>query len=150
MNTKTTFFFLCAAAVMGFQGFPSTVMAKSQSEIVAAEISTFAKHLSIRPETAIDLSGVSGAYCFNAGFQSGGQMTHFAIDPGKTMEDVIDFVNAESLTKAGINVADLPEFPGKLGAMKPNQWYFLKAGEMDPHHGTAFPFPVMLRATDLN
>ncbi len=149
MNKTIIFGFLCAAVVMGVQGVPSNAEAKDQSEIVAAEISTFAKHLSVRPETAIDLSGVSGAYCFNAGLGAGGHMTHYAIDPENTTEDVIDFVNAKSFVKAGINVDDLPKFPGKLGAMKANQWYFLSPGEKEPHHGRTFPFPLMIRATNL-
>lgn len=149
MNKKWTIGFLCAAVVIGIQGIPSTAKAKSQGEIVAAEIAAFANQLSVRPETAIDLSKVSGAYCFNAGIGKGGNMTHFAIDPENTKEDVIDFVNAASLVKSGINIQDLPQFPGKLGMMEPNQWYYLAAGENEPHHGRKFPFPLMIRATNL-
>ena len=120
-----------------------------QAEIVAGELATIAKQLSLRPETAIDLTKVSGEYCFNAGFGSGGHMTHYATDPTKTKEDIVDFVNAEPLIKAGINVATLPKFPGGLNSMTPGQWYFLAAGEPEPHHGTQFPFPILIRATNI-
>ena len=76
-------------------------------------------------------------------------MTHYAIDPEKTTEDVIDFVNAASLVKSGITIKDLPKFPGKLGAMEPNQWYYLAPGENEPHHGMKFSFPLMIRASNL-
>ena len=122
---------------------------KDQAGIVAAELSAIAHHLSLRPKTAIDLSRVSGEYCFNLGLGEGAQMTHFAIDPAKTKEDVIDFVNAAPLMKAGMKLEGLPRFPGKLGTMKPNQWYFLPAGEFEPHHGIKFPFPIMMKASDL-
>ena len=123
--------------------------AKDQAGIVAAELSTIANQLSLRPDMAIDLSGVSGAYCFNTGLQDGGHMTHYAIDPENTKEDVIDFVNAASLVQSGMRVQTLPPFPGELGSMKPNQWYYLPAGEFEPHHGRKFPFPLMIRATNV-
>ena len=123
---------------------------KDQAGTVAAELSAIAHHLSLRPKTAIDLSGVSGEYCFNLGLGEGAQMTHFAIDPAKTQEDVIDFVNAAPLMKDGMKLEGLPRFPGKLGAMTPNQWYFLPAGELEPHHGIKFPFPIMMKASDIS
>lgn len=124
--------------------------AKKQAVVVGAELSTIAKHLQTRPKTAIDFSNVSGEYCFNVGLGKGGHMTHYAIDPAGTQEDVIDFVNAKPLIAAGINVADLPRFPGGLGSMKPNQWYFLPAGEMEPHHGKKMPIPLLIKASNLD
>ncbi|HSG06181.1 MAG TPA: hypothetical protein VLB09_07255 [Nitrospiria bacterium] len=149
MKEKKGIWTLVAAVLLALPGLPPAAMAKDQAGIVAAEISTIAKHLSVRPETAIDLTGVSGAYCFNTGLGSGGHMTHYAVDPEKTKEDVIDFVNAASLEASGINVKDLPKFPGKLGTMEPNTWYYLPAGEHEPHHGMVFSFPLMIRATNL-
>ena len=122
---------------------------RDQASIVASEISTFANLLSVRPKTAIDLSKVSGAYCFNVNLEDGGQMTHFAIDPSSTQEDVVDFINATQFIKAGIEVDKLPRFPGKLGSMTPNKWYYLPAGEYEPHHGITFPFPLLMRAVNL-
>lgn len=131
--------------------FPGIAWAgsKDQARVVAAELSAIAHHLSLRPKTAIDLSSVSGEYCFNLGLGQGAQMTHFAIDPSNTQEDVIDFVNAAPLIKNGIKLESLPPFPGKLGAMKPNQWYFLPAGKLEPHHGIKFPFPIMMKASNI-
>ena len=67
---------------------------KSAAAVTAAEIAAFANHLALRPETAIDFSKVSGEYCFNLGLAEGGHMTHYAIDPAKSQEDVIDSVDA--------------------------------------------------------
>lgn len=134
----------------GFPHMSAAVAKRDQASIVAAEISTFANLLSLRPQTAIDLSKVSGAYCFNVELEEGGKMTHYAIDPASTREDVIDFINADSLVKAGIKLDKLPRFPGKLGSMRPNQWYYLPAGAYEPHHGTRFSFPLIMRAVSID
>lgn len=142
----------CTVILSLISGLPNVdyaIAERDQASIVAAEISTIAKHLSLRPETAIDLSKVSGEYCFNVNLEQGGHMTHYAINPLTTREDVIDFINAESLVKAGISFDVIPRFPGKLGSMVPNQWYFLPKGEFEPHHGVRFSFPVLMKAVDL-
>ncbi len=122
---------------------------KGQAAIVAEEIAAFSGLLAVRPSTAIDLSKVSGEYCFQVNLGKGGHMTHFAIDPLKTKEDVVDFVNAAPLIEAGLDVTKLKRFPGKLGAMEPNVWYYLPAGELEPHHGRKFPFPLLIKAVNL-
>lgn len=77
-------------------------------------------------------------------------MTHYATDPTKTQEDVIDFVNAEQLVKDSvIDVEKMLKFPGGLGTMKPNHWYYLAAGEHDPHHGKSWPYPMIIRASNI-
>ena len=123
--------------------------ANKQAAIVGAELSTIANQLALRPETALDFSKVSGEYCFDVKLGEGGHMTHYAIDPTKTQEDVIDFVNAEPLIKAGVKLDSLPRFPGGSRSMTPNQWYFLPAGELEPHHGIKFPFPILIKANNL-
>ncbi|MFQ5328872.1 MAG: hypothetical protein ACE5D4_02660 [Thermodesulfobacteriota bacterium] len=120
-----------------------------QAATVAAEVSAFANLLDKRPQTAIDLSGVSGAYCFQVNLGKGGHMTHYAIDPAKSKEDVIDFVNAAPLIEAGLDPKKLPRHSGTLGTMEPNQWYYLPKGEFEPHHGVRFPFPVLIKAVDI-
>ncbi len=104
--------------------------------------------LNTHPEMVIDLSDKSGEYCINTWKVGGSHMTHYAIEPGNTHEDVIDFVRADSLAGA-VDVTKLPTMPDKLGGMKPNQWYYLPAGGYDPHHMTRFKFPVLIRATDV-
>ena len=123
--------------------------AATQAAIVGGELATLANQLHLRPETALDFTKVSGEYCFDVRLGEGGHMTHYATDPTKTQEDVIDFVNAAPLIKAGVKVDNLPRFPGRLGSMTPNQWYFLPAGELEPHHGIKFPFPLLLNANNL-
>ncbi len=132
-------------------GLPTSGVAHTDAEkaAIAGQLSAIAKHFQTRPKTAIDFSKVSGEYCYNAGLGKSGHMTHFAIDPAGTSEDVIGFVNAKPLLAAGINVDSLPRFPGKLDTMTPNQWYFLPAKEFEPHHGKKFPFPLMIKASNL-
>ena len=50
---------------------------------------------------------------------------------------------------AEVDVDKLPKHPGRLGSMKPGQWYFLPAGQFEPHHGKKFSIPLMIRASDL-
>jgi hypothetical protein len=149
---RATWYFtgiLVFSAVISLAADLRPASAADQAAIVAAELSAISNQLSLNPDMAIDLSKVSGAYCFNAGLGSGGHMTHYAIDPEKTTEDVVDFVNATSLVKAGLGVEKLPRLPEKLGAMTPNQWYYLPAGEFEPHHGMKFSFPLMVRASNI-
>lgn len=121
-----------------------------QASIVASEISTFGRHLAVRPHTAIDFSRTSGEYCFNVNLGAGGHMTHYAVDPTNTLEDVIDFVSAKPLIDAGLDVEKLPQHSGKLGTMTPNQWYYLAPGAFEPHHGKKFPIPLLLKAVNLD
>ena len=76
-------------------------------------------------------------------------MVHFAVDPTTPSEDVIEFVKADSLTSVGVDVASLPPMPAQLGVMEPGQWYYWAAGEPKPHRGATFPFPRLLRASNL-
>lgn len=143
---------LFVGGVLLLGGLPEVAVGgekRDQASVVASEVSTIANQLSLRPQTAIDFSKVSGEYCFDVNLGEGGHMHHHAIDPTKTQEDVIDFVNAEPLIKAGLKADSLPRHPGTLGSMIPNQWYFLPAGELEPHHGVRFPFPLLIKAVDL-
>ena len=97
----------------------------------------------------LDFTHVSGEYCLNTWKAGGAHMTHYAVDPSGTREDVIDFVKADALIAGGIDVASLPRFPGGLGAMEPDQWYYLPANELEPHHGGKFPVPLLIRASDI-
>jgi hypothetical protein len=151
MRTKLALGALVIAMLLLYSFAPGAVSAgnKDQASIVAAEISVIANQLSLRPETAIDFTGVSGEYCFNVGMGEGGHMTHYAVDPMNTQEDVVDFVNATAFTEAGMSLKNLPPFPGGLGSMKLNTWYYLPAGELEPHHGRKFPFPLLVRASNI-
>ena len=107
-------------------------------------------YLDTHPEMVIDFSTVSGEYCINTWRVGGGHMTHYAIDPSKTTEDVIDFVKAQTFIDAGVDVSKLPRLPNKLGAMENGQWYFLPEGAPEPHHGSKeFPAALIVRATDI-
>ena len=135
-------------------GFTSAPLAAEQdvhdqAAVVAAELGTIARHLQMHPEMALDFTEVSGEHCLNTWKAGGAQMVHFAIDPSATQEDVVEFVKADSLASLGVDVASLPRMPAQLGAMEPGKWYYLPAGALEPHHGTTFPFPLLLRASDL-
>ena len=124
-------------------------MAHEQASKVAGELGTIAGYLQRHPEMALDFTQVSGEYCLNTWKAGGAHMSHFAVDPSKTQEDVIEFVKAGSLTDAGIDVTGLPRMPGKLGAMATGKWYYLPAGEFEPHHGGEFKVPLLIRASNL-
>ena len=112
-------------------------------------IDAVAAHIYAKPGIVIDLKEKSGEYCLNYGFGKGGVMVHYAIDPEKTSEDTIEFVDARPLIEAGLDVTTLQRHDGKLGTMLPNTWYYLPAGELEPHHGAKMPFPILLRASNL-
>ncbi len=134
-------------------GLPYVVSAghiKPNPKAVAGGLSAIANQLSMKPENFVDFTEVSGEYCLNSNVMSGGHMTHFAVDPTKTQEDVIEYINAEPLIKAGVvDVEKLPRSPGTLGSMTPNQWYYLPAGELEPHHNAKFPFPLLIKASNV-
>ncbi len=147
---KISVSFVAAVLFLVISPFTVKDAGAQQASIVASEISTFARHLAIRPHTAIDFSRTSGEYCFNVNLGAGGHMTHYAVDPANTLEDVIDFVIAQPLIDAGLNVKKLPLHSGKLGTMTPNQWYYLPPGAFEPHHGKKFPIPLLLKAVNLD
>ncbi len=122
---------------------------RGTGDVVAGELTTIANQLALNPNTAVDFTHVSGEYCFSAGVGKGGYMSHFATDPTKTQEDVLDFVNAKSLIEIGLNVEKLPRLPRTLGSMTPNQWYFLPVGEYDSHHGRTWSFPMLIKASNV-
>lgn len=144
MQLKTLQFIGLAFALMST---PFTAAAE-RSERVQAEIDTISQYLDSHPEIVIDLRNKSGEFCFNTWKVGGGHMTHYAVDPSTTREDIIDFVRADSMA-GGLDVEKFSRFPGKLGAMEPNKWYYLPAGQDEPHHGTRFPFPLLIRATNI-
>ena len=124
-----------------------------QAAVVSAEIVAFANQLSHRPKTALDFSKVSGEYCFYSGSDKDTGFdkhhTHYAIDPTKTQEDVIDFIDARTLLEAGLKMESLPKLPADLGKMIPGQWYVRPANAHDPHHGKGYDYPELIRASDL-
>ncbi|MDH3689693.1 MAG: hypothetical protein OEU36_09480 [Gammaproteobacteria bacterium] len=115
---------------------------------VDGQIDTITQMLQTHPEMVIDLTAKSGEYCLNTWKVGGGHMTHYATDPSSTTEDVIDFVKADSFT-GNMDLDNLPQLPAELGDMEPNKWYYLPTGSYDPHHQTKFPFPLLIRSTNV-
>jgi len=123
--------------------------ANQQASKVAGELGTIASMLQSHPEMVLDFTNVSGEYCLNTWKVGGAHMSHFAVDPSTTQEDVIDFVKADSMTDAGIDVTGLPRMPTELGAMEPGIWYYMPAGQFEPHHGKEMGLPLLIRASNL-
>jgi hypothetical protein len=143
MKQKLTF---ASVAVLAFAS--GLIAAKPASNTQEKLKETIARAIALNPGIAIDFSD-HGEYCLNVNFDAGGKMTHFAADPTKTEEDVVDILDARPLMKAGLDPTKLPKLPG-FGKMKPYVWYHHPAGEPEPHHGGAsFEFPLLLRASNV-
>ena len=135
-------------AIAGAIASMQAVTAHEPEGTVGAELQTIGAYLHAHPEMAIDLSAKSGQYCLNTGKRGGGHMTHYAIDPSWSTEDVIDFVKADSLAGV-VDVTRLPRAPTVLGEMEPNRWYFMPAGQFDPHHSRPAKVAMLVRAADV-
>lgn len=109
------------------------------------EILAIARILRANPEVAIDRTAVSGEYCFKSGL---GTMVHFAAQPERTSEGVLYEFDASGLIGAGLDPMRMKQLPG-LGRMTPGVWYFLPAGQSDPHHAHAMPGPTIAIAVNL-
>ncbi len=109
------------------------------------EILAIARILRANPEMALDRKAASGEYCFKSGL---GTMVHFAAEPARTSEDVLYEFDASGLIAAGLDPARMKQLP-ELGRMSPGVWYFLPAGQLDPHHGHAMPGPTIAIAVNV-
>ena len=109
------------------------------------EILAIARILRANPEVAIDRTAASGEYCFNSSL---GAMVHFADQPERTSEDVVYEFDASGLIKAGLDPARMKQLP-ELGRMTPGVWYFLPAGQVDPHHAHAMAAPTIAIAVSV-
>lgn len=109
------------------------------------EILAIARILRAKPEVAIDRTAASGEYCFKSG---PGNMVHFATQPERTLEDVIYELDASGLIEAGLEPARMKQLP-ELGHMTPGVWYFLPAGQLDPHHAHAMAGPTIAIAVNV-
>jgi hypothetical protein len=135
----------------------TVVVSLGVANVTAGELSNNAmkahavigNYLETHPEMIIDLADVSGEYCVNTWEVNGGHMTHYALDPSKTTEDIVDFVTAQSFIDSGIDVTKLPRMPSKLGAMENGQWYYLPEDAVGPHHGEALGLALLVRATEI-
>lgn len=128
----------------------ANVAAHELADKVAKAHGVIGIYLKSHPEMIFDVSDVSGEYCVDTWTPvGGGHMTHYAIDPSKTTEDIVDYVTVQSLIDAGLDVSKFPLMPGELGTMKDGQWYYLPEDAVDPHHGEALGLAVIVRATNI-
>ena len=139
-----------ASTVIAVAFLSPTAAHETQKEpAAAAGLAAIGDYFESHPEMMLDFTAVSGEYCINTWKAGGSHMSHYAVDPASTQEDVIDFVKADSMIKAGVEVDKLPRLPGKLGAMEPGTWYYLPAGEFEPHHGKKLPMALLVRASNI-
>ena len=96
------------------------------------EVLALARLLAIRPAMAIDFSDTTGEYCLNTGSHV---MTHFAVQPATTSEDIVYFVDAAPLVAKGLRLDEFPSLDPGLGKMQPNTWYLYAGKGTEPHHG---------------
>lgn len=127
----------------------ANVAANELSDNAMKANAVIGNYLQTHPEMILDLAEVSGEYCVNTWEVGGGHMTHYALDPSKTTEDIVDFVTAQSFIDAGIDVTRFPLMPGELGTMKNGQWYYLPKDVAGPHHGMALGLALIVRATEI-
>ena len=144
MYTRT----IASLSVVGILAIAQSVVAHELTGKEKGQVDTFTGYVRGHPEMVIDFTDKSGEYCLNTWKVGGSHMTHYAVDPSKTQEDIIDFVKADSL-KGVVEVGSLPRAPTELGLMKPNQWYYLPAGQYDPHHGKAAKADLLVRAANI-
>lgn len=83
---------------------------------------------------SINLAHSSGELCMLEP-ETKRYMVHFSQNPEKTTEDILYFINPETLIKSGLDVNSLPPHPTELGKMKPFQWYYYSGKTHEPHHG---------------
>lgn len=111
------------------------------------QILAMAAVLATKPGMAFDFSHQSGEMCFAPGH---GDMIHYAIDPGKTSEDVIYMLNAQPFIDHGLRVAELPIMPSKTGTLKPFQWYYYDGKTIEPHHNRQFLRPLLIMSLNVD
>ena len=119
------------------------------TDLIEAELEAIEKIFRMKPGYAIDTRVVSKTLCMNAEFGRGGHMTHFSLDPENSTNDIIDFIDARPLIKAGLDGEKFPTLPEKAGTLTPGKWYFLPEGEEEPYHGRSFGFPIIVKAVDV-
>jgi hypothetical protein len=95
----------------------------------------------MHPEMALDFSEVSGEHCLNTWKAGGAQMVHFAVDPSTTSEDVVEFVRPIRSPASTSISRPCPGCQRSSARWSSGNWYYLPAGEAEPHHGTTLSFP---------
>jgi hypothetical protein len=95
------------------------------------EIKAIGNVLAAKPGMAFDFSTQSGEYCMSPG---SGDMTHYAVAPEKTQEDIIYMLNPKLFIENGLKVDNLPKLPLDKAEVKPGQWYYYAGDSIEPHH----------------
>lgn len=109
-----------------------------------AEVLAIARLFAKNPRLAVDFSKV-GMHGLSAGFDT---MVTFAADPAKTTEDIIFFVPARGLIRAGLDTSKFSPVPA-VGAMEPGRWYYSSGRDPEPRfNNNAIGTPVLMMAVD--
>ncbi len=110
------------------------------------EILAMAAVLAAKPGMAFDFSAQSGEMCFAPGR---GDMMHYAVDPGKTTEDIVYMLNAQPFIANGLQVSKLPRLPVEKEKMEPFQWYYYDGTTVEPHHGRQWNRPYLYMSVNV-
>lgn len=109
-----------------------------------AEVLAIARIFSMKPRYALDFTSV-GMHALSVGHDT---MVTFAADPTTTKEDVIFFIPAKRLIRAGLDPKKFETLP-PAGAMESGKWYFSSGREPDARfNNNAIGSPVLMMAVD--
>lgn len=109
-----------------------------------AEVLAIARILANKPRFALDFSRV-GMHALSVGNDT---MVTFATDPSSTKEDIIFYVPAKRLIRAGLDVKKFDTLPAP-GTMEPGRWYYTSGEEPEPRfNNNAIGTPVLMMAVD--
>ena len=110
------------------------------------EILAMAAVLAAKPGMAFDFSAQSGEMCFAPGH---GDMIHYAVEPGKTTEDMVYMLNAQPFIDNGLQVSKMPTLPMEKEKMEPFQWYYYDGTTVEPHHGRQWNRPYLYMSVNV-
>lgn len=109
-----------------------------------AEVLAIARMFAKNPRLAVDFSRV-GMHGLSAGFDT---MITFAADPARTTEDIIFFMPAKGLIRAGLDTSKFPPVPAP-GTMEAGRWYYSSGRDPEPRfNNNAIGTPVLMLAID--
>lgn len=137
------FFASCASA-------PATTPPSTCPELATlspaarAEVLAIAKILAAKPRFARDFTRV-GMHALAVGHDT---MVTFAADPSTTKEDIIFFIPAKGLIRAGLDVRKYDAVPARE-QMVSGKWYYSTGREPEPRfNNNAIGTPVLMMAID--
>lgn len=114
------------------------------SPAARAEVLAIANIVARKPRFALDFTDV-GTHALSVGYDT---MVTFAVDPAATTEDIIFFIPAKGLIRAGLDVKKYEQVPPP-GQMVSGKWYYSSGREPEVRFNkNAIGIPVLMMAVD--